>query len=84
QGSTFYLFNTLTIAEDLEAVKPGSLTRNGNLLSNIEFEEDKLEGIPVFRTKESFVSVYCTGAFKKTVEDAELEGLMFSSNLTHY
>lgn len=84
QGSTFYLFNSLTIAEDLQAVKPGSVTRNGNLLSNIEFEEDKLEGIPVFRTKESFVSVYCTDTFKKAVEEAELEGLLFSSNLTHY
>ncbi|TNC86069.1 MAG: hypothetical protein CSH37_05420 [Thalassolituus sp.] len=84
QGSTLYLFNTLTIAEDLEAIQPGSVTRNGNLLSAIQFVETKLKGIPLFRTKESFVSVYCTDAFKKAVEDAVLEGLMFSSNLTHY
>ncbi len=83
QGSAFYLFNTLTIAEDLEAVKPDSVTRKGNLLSSIQFDKNSLKGVPVFRTKESYVSVYCTDIFKKAVEDAQLEGLLFSENLTH-
>ena len=83
QGSAFYLFNPLTIAEDLEAAKPDSVTRKGNLLSSIQFDENSLKGVPVFRTKESYVSVYCTDIFKKAVEDAQLEGLLFSENLTH-
>lgn len=84
QGSAFYLFNTLTIAEDLEAVKPGSVTRKGNLLSSIQFDKSSLKGVPILRTKESYVSVYCTDIFKKAVEDAQLEGLLFSENLTHF
>ena len=43
----------------------------------------RIKGVPVFRTKESYVSVYCTDIFKKAVEDAQLEGLLFSENLTH-
>ena len=82
QGSAFYLFNTLTIAEDLEAVKPDSVTRKGNLLSSIQFDKNSLKGVPVFRTKESYVSVYCTDIFKKAIEGAQLEGLLFSENLT--
>lgn len=84
KGSTFYLFNTLTIAEELDGVKPDSVCRNGSLLSSIQFDEEKLKAVPVFRTKESFLSVYCSDIFKKAVEEAELEGLRFSSNLTHY
>ncbi|WP_252472218.1 hypothetical protein [Microbulbifer okhotskensis] len=83
QGTAFYLFNPLTIAEDLDAVIADSVTRNGNLLSGIAFNQEKLEGVPVFRTKESNISNYCTEAFKEIVESEKLDGLIFSSNLTH-
>ena len=82
QGVKFYLFNPLAIAEDLDAVVPGSITREGNLLSGIEFDEGKLEHVPVFRTKESFISIYCTEVFKELVQSEKLEGLLFSGNLT--
>ncbi|WP_445355696.1 hypothetical protein ACJJI5_05010 [Microbulbifer sp. EKSA008] len=84
QGAKFYLFNPLTIAEDLNAVIPGSVTRNGNLLSGIEFDADKLKEVPVFRSKESNITIYCTDVFKGVVEAEKLDGLLFSTNLTHY
>ncbi|WP_444923439.1 hypothetical protein ACJJH9_16800 [Microbulbifer sp. DLAB2-AF] len=84
QGTKFYLFNPLTIAEDLNAVVPGSVTREGNLISGIEFDEEKLKEVPVFRSKESNITIYCTEAFKNIVESEKLEGLRFSTNLTHY
>ncbi|MFS1525837.1 hypothetical protein ACL7TT_17275 [Microbulbifer sp. 2304DJ12-6] len=84
QGAKFYLFNPLTIAEDLDAVVPGSVKRKGNLLSGIAFDENKLKEVPVFRTKESYISIYCTSAFKTVVESEKLDGLLFSTNLTHY
>lgn len=83
-GSRFYLFNPLTIAEDLQGIEPGSVSRINNLLSGIQFSEQNLQGIPVFRTKESYVSIYCSDIFRKAVEEADLEGLIFSTNLTHY
>ncbi|MCX2796091.1 hypothetical protein [Microbulbifer thermotolerans] len=84
QGAKFYLFNPLTIAEDLDAVVSGSATRNGNLLSAIAFDKEKLEGVPVFRTRETYVSIYCTEVFKRKVQSENLGGLLFSDNLTHY
>ncbi|MGL6161866.1 hypothetical protein [Microbulbifer sp.] len=82
QEAKFYLFNPLTIAEDLSAVVPGSVTRKGNLLSGIEFEAGKLERVPVFRTKESYISIYCTEVFKELIQSENLDGLLFSANLT--
>ncbi|WP_346837818.1 DUF1629 domain-containing protein [Microbulbifer sp. SAOS-129_SWC] len=82
KNAKFYLFNPLTIAEDLDAVVPGSVTRKGNLLSGIEFDEEKLGAAPVFRSKESYISIYCSEAFKDVVESEELDGLIFSNNLT--
>ncbi|MCO1336304.1 hypothetical protein MO867_18385 [Microbulbifer sp. OS29] len=84
QKAKFYLFNPLTIAEDLDAVVPGSVTRKGNLLSGIEFDKAKLKDVPAFRTKESFISIYCTDAFKDIVESEKLDGLLFSTKLTPY
>ncbi|WP_444917619.1 imm11 family protein [Microbulbifer sp. JMSA003] len=63
---------------------PGSVTRDDDLISAIEFDEDKLKEIPVFRTKESSVSIYCAEAFKEMVEASSLDGLFFSKNLTQY
>ncbi|WP_445362471.1 hypothetical protein ACJJIQ_16575 [Microbulbifer sp. ANSA003] len=83
QESKFYLFNPLTIADELDAVIPGSVTRKENLLSGIEFDENKLKDVPVFRTKEAYISIYCTETFKDLVESEKLDGLSFTSNLTH-
>lgn len=82
QEAKFYLFNPLTIAEDLNAVVPGSVTKRGNLLSGINFDENKLESVPVFRTKESYISIYCTEVFKESVQSSNLDGLLFNANLT--
>ncbi|MCO1336665.1 hypothetical protein MO867_20270 [Microbulbifer sp. OS29] len=84
QNAKFYLFNPLIIAEDLDAVVPDSVTLNGNLLTGIEFDKDKLKDVPVFRSKESYITIYCTDAFKDVVEAEKLDGLLFSTNLTHY
>ncbi|WP_444910470.1 hypothetical protein [Microbulbifer sp. TRSA005] len=84
QGAKLYLLNPLTIAEDLSAVAPGSVSKNGNLLSGIEFYKDKLKDVPVFRSKESYITIYCTDAFKDVVETEKLDGLLFSTDLTHY
>ncbi|WP_299941839.1 hypothetical protein [uncultured Microbulbifer sp.] len=84
QGAKFYLFNPLTFAENLGAVVPRSVTRYGNLLSGIEFDKTKLKDVPIFRTKESYISIYCTNALKDTVESEKLDGLLFSLKLTPY
>ncbi|MCO1336664.1 hypothetical protein MO867_20265 [Microbulbifer sp. OS29] len=83
QGAKFYLFNPLTIAEDLDAVMPGSVTKDDGLLASIAFDEEKLKDTPVFRTKESYICIYCTEAFKNLVEKEKLEGLRFSAKLAH-
>lgn len=82
QEAKFYLFNPLIIAEDHNAVVPGSVTRKGNLLSGIEFDAGKLERVPVFRTKESYIGIYCAEVFKELIHSENLDGLLFSSNLT--
>jgi len=84
QDSKFYLFNPLTIAEDLNGVIPNSVTRRNELLSGIRFDEKKLDGVPVFRSKESYITIYCSEIFKKAVEESDLQGLLFNTNLTHY
>jgi len=51
-------------------------------VQSITFHENKLGGASVVRTEfDSFQGVYCSEEFKSAVENADLKGIIFSTDL---
>ena len=78
-----YLFNILEDAKTNNALDTKLSTRNeyGDVQS-IVFHENKLGGASVVRTEfDSFQGVYCSEEFKSAVENADLKGITFSTDL---
>lgn len=82
-GSKGFLFNLLTIAEDLNALDEKLSTKNEyGELQSIAFVEENLKNSKIFRARfGNYMSAYCQDDFKSLVEALELKGLIFSHNL---
>lgn len=78
-----YLVNVLNIADDFDAVDDKLTVRNEwNELVSLGFDEEKLEEIPLFRTKQdTYRGIYCSDRIKDAIESAQLSGVIFSPDL---
>ena len=77
-----YLFNTLTLSDSALDMSLCQKNEWGEI-TWIAFDEDKLQGHPLFRTEyDNYMSVFCNEAFKQACEEAKLEGLIFSQDLS--
>lgn len=83
EGGNGYIFNVLTIAEDLNGLddKLTGHDRHGNL-ENFAFREDVMGETPLFRAKiDEYQGIFCSDEFKKKINEAPLSGVTFSANL---
>lgn len=81
-----FIFNPLTVAEDLDALNT-SLTshdKNGHL-RHFEFFEDKLQNTAVFRAKvDHYAGLFCGEAIKEAIEGSNLTGVYFQPDLANW
>lgn len=82
-GERAYLVNVLNSADDVDAVDSKLTVRNEwNELVSLGFDEDKVSGFPLFRTKQdSYRGVYCSERFKEMIELSGLSGVVFAVDL---
>lgn len=82
-SSRGFLFNPLTIAENLNALDKKLSTKNEyNELQSIAFHEEKLDNIEIFRAEfDNYMGVYCQDNLKSLTESLHLKGLIFSTDL---
>lgn len=82
-GETGYLFNILALADATDALDEVRSSKNEyQELQSLAFHEERLEGVPVFRTAfDDFMGVYCQDALKEKIEQAGLKGVTFSPDL---
>lgn len=82
-GSKGFLFNILTIAEDLNALDEKLSTKNEyGELQSIAFVEEKLNDAEIFRAEfGNYMSAYCQENLKALIETLDLKGLTFSLDL---
>ncbi|MDG9670151.1 hypothetical protein ONV78_20610 [Hahella sp. CR1] len=82
-GSKGFMFNTLRLAEDLEALDETQCEQDEyDDVMSIGFHEGKLQNVSIFRAKfDRFYVAYCTQEVKDAIEKAGLKGLLFYSDL---
>lgn len=82
-GEDGYLFNILTLADDIGGLDEKLSTKNEyGELQSLGFHEEKVKDLPVFRTAfDDYMGAYCNEAFKAAIETAELKGVIFSPDL---
>ena len=84
-GGTGYLFNILTIAEDMDGLNEQLIghDKHGNL-ENFGFHEEIMGKIPIFRAKlDSYQGIFCNEAIKKRIADTKLSGVFFHVDLAN-
>jgi len=86
EGYSYYIYNPLVIADEMNAVNTEKTSKNvvdGVYLglNSIEFKEEKLTGILLFKTAYDFNPIFCTEKFKDIVKQNNLDGLLFKENL---
>ena len=84
QGSKAYVFNPLSKAEDVNAVDSDNTQyEEGDSLKRVAFLPEPVKNTPLFKTElDSFRGIYCLAEFKKAVEQAQLNGLIFTDDLS--
>ncbi|MGI9283006.1 MAG: hypothetical protein ACR2PX_25705 [Endozoicomonas sp.] len=83
-GQSGFLLNILNIADEERCVDTQLTTRNewGDLTA-LSFLEAESTQFNVFRSDvDGFGGVYCNDAFKETIEEAGLTGVLFTNDLT--
>lgn len=83
-GGAGYIFNPLTIAEKFSAVDDRVTAYNEwGEVQNLGFIEEKLPaGTMIFRCEATrYAGIFCTDAFKRSVEEAGLVGIFFHPDL---
>lgn len=80
-----YLFNSLTIAEELNALDPKLCIRNEwDEMEHLGFIEERLQNAPLFRTAfENYMGFFCSEEFKDLVEASDLKGITFSVDISN-
>lgn len=82
-GQNGYLFNILATAEEHEALDAKRSIKNTfDDVQSIAFHEEKLAGVPIFRTSfDGYMCAFCSQELKEKVENSTLRGLTFSIDL---
>ncbi len=83
EGRDGFLFNILSVAESVGGLDESlSIKNEFGEVQALAFCEDKLVGMNIFRTEfDGYMGIYCSDAFKSTVEQAGLKGLTFSTDV---
>ncbi|WP_062267107.1 hypothetical protein [Endozoicomonas arenosclerae] len=77
-----YIFNVLTLADDALDLNLCKKNEWGEI-DWIAFNEQKLQGFPLFRVEfDNYMGVFCNEQFKQVCEDTGLQGLRFSHDLS--
>jgi hypothetical protein len=83
ENGTGYMFNPLRIADTVGGLNEAHCVKNEwDDVEHIAFHEDKLDGMVAFRSEfDFFINLFCQSALKQAVEQANLKGVIFTSNL---
>lgn len=83
KGENGAFFNILSVAEECGALDSSCCIKNEyGEVQAIGFHESELDETHVFRAEfDGFMGVYCTEAFKKTIEGAGLKGVVFNADI---
>lgn len=83
-GTKGFLFDPLSLAENHRALDEKTCIKNEfGEVESIGFLEVKLAGVDVFRTEfDNYMGIFCSQAFKDTVEKCRFQGLLFSVDAT--
>ncbi len=86
EGYSYYLLNTLVIADTIDAVdhkKSEREIKDGVYmgLKKLSFKENNLKDNILFKTEYDYAPVFCTDEFKKIIDKEKLEGLVFRTDL---
>ena len=78
-----YMFNPLQIAESVGGLNEAHCVKNKwDDVEHIAFYEDKVDDMVAFRTEfDFFINLFCQSALKQAVKQANLKGVIFTSNL---
>ncbi|WP_062262465.1 hypothetical protein [Endozoicomonas arenosclerae] len=77
-----YIFNVLTLSDDALDLNLCKKNEWGEI-EWIAFDEQKLPGFPLFRIEyDNYMAVFCNEQFKQACEDAGLQGVRFSQDLS--
>lgn len=78
-----YIFNPLKTAEEFNAINKSAVTHTTwGEVENLGFNEEKLSNAALFRTElDNFRGIYCSEVFKQIVEQENLTGLLFTTDL---
>lgn len=83
EGGDAYIFTPLRVAETVDGLDIHLSRKNewGDL-ENLAFHESKIEGWSLFRCEyDTFMSLHCRQEVKDAVEQAELKGAFFTTEL---
>lgn len=83
EGGQGWLFNPLSLAEDVEGLDEQKSVRNewGDIES-LAFHEERVERYHLFRSLfDSGFNVFCGDGFRQAVEESGLKGIVFSVDL---
>lgn len=90
EGKPYYIFNVLNVLDETVIDLDESEQKFENMadtkmfdgLEKLSFKEDKLKDTLLFKTEyDTYLKVYCGDKFKSLVEDADLTGLVFKTDL---
>jgi hypothetical protein len=89
EGVAYYIFNTLTVIPDeyIDEDKTSADDESGVYmgLTSLGFKAFRPDEFMLFKTTaDKYANTYCTDAFAAHVKDADLKGLIFSSDLCGY
>lgn len=83
KGESAYIFNPLHKAEEVDGLDTKLSVRDewGDI-ENTAFHEERVKDFVIFKTEfDHFISAYCDQALKDAVEEADLKGVFFTTDL---
>jgi len=82
-GTSGFLFNVLSVADDVDAVDQKLSTKNEfGEVQSLYFDETRLKNRSLFKTAfDNYLGIYCDGNLKKIIEDNQLKGIIFSNDI---
>lgn len=82
-GTSGFLFNVLSVADDVDGVDEKLSTKNEfGEVQSLYFDETRLKNCSLFKTAfDSYLGIYCDGNLKKLIEDNQLKGIIFSTDI---
>lgn len=83
EGKDGYLFNVLSLAEDVDGVDKKLSTKNEfGEVQSLSFNEAKVKDFALFRTGfDGYMGIYCNDKLKAAIEENKFKGITFSNDI---